>query len=112
MNVKRGEIYYVKDTNSVGHEQKDGRPAIIVSNEACNLFSPVVEIVYLTTSFKADKTLPTHVPINSAPEPSIAKCEHIHSVDKSRLSTHLGRCTRHEMRRINMALMISLGIGW
>lgn len=109
--MKRGDIFYIADSDSIGHEQKKSRPGIIVSNDECNLYSPVVEVVYLTTS-DAGFYLPTHVQIDSAPRPSTAKCEHIHSVDKSKLIQFIGKCTKQEIRNLNHALMISIGIGW
>ena len=59
MDIKRGDIFYVNRSESVGSEQRSGRPAIIVSNPACNEHSPVVEVVYLTCQYK--HRLPTHV---------------------------------------------------
>ena len=51
--ILRGEIYYVRPASvSVGSEQVAGRPAIVVSNDKANLYSPVVEMVYLTTKPK------------------------------------------------------------
>ena len=43
MNITRGDIYYVDAIDSVGSEQRGGRPAIVVSNDKCNQHSPVVE---------------------------------------------------------------------
>lgn len=62
MEIYRGDIFFVKrnDNNrQKNSEQYDERPAIVVSNNKCNEFSPVVEVVYLTTQEK--KPLPTHV---------------------------------------------------
>lgn len=112
MKVERGDIFYVKDVHSEEHEQWGNRPVIVVSNESCNIYSSVIEVVYLTTSLNAGKTLPTHVLIESADYISMAKCEHIHSISKSKLENKIGHCTRDEIRRVNTALLISLGIGW
>lgn len=76
--ILRGEIYYVRPASvNVGSEQIAGRPAIVVSNDKANQYSPVVEMVYLTTQPKG--SLPTHVDITSVERPSIALCEQIHS---------------------------------
>lgn len=48
MSINRGDIFYVNPSETVGSEQRSGRPAIIVSNPLCNEHSPVVEVVYLT----------------------------------------------------------------
>ena len=107
--ICRGEIYYVRPaTNSVGSEQVAGRPAIVVSNDKANLYSPVLEMVYLTTQPKS--SLPTHVDITSVERPSIALCEQIHSVAKSRVGGFIAKCTDTEMAMVDGALCVSLGI--
>ena len=58
MSINRGDIFYVNPSETVGSEQRSGRPAIIVSNPLCNEHSPVVEVVYLTCQYK--KPMPTH----------------------------------------------------
>lgn len=109
---KRGEIYYVipdSDTESVGSEQcNHDRPAIIVSNDVGNKFSPIVEVVYLTTRPKKD--LPTHVDIYTTAKPSTALCEQICTISKMRLRKYVNECTEQEMDDINKALSVSLGI--
>ena len=59
------------------------------------------------------KYQPTHVLIahNTAFEkPSVVQLEQIFTIDKSRIQRFLGQTTRHEMRRIEEALMNSLEI--
>lgn len=110
MTVHRGEIYYIENNLvrfTTGSEQQGGRPGIIVSNDKGNEHSETVEVVYLTTQYK--KPLPTHVAI-MASVPSTALCEQVHSVDKSRIKEHLRNCTEEEMKEIDKALLISLGL--
>lgn len=107
--IFRGEIYYVYPSGvGVGSEQSAGRPAIVVSNDKANQYSPVIEMVYLTTQPK--NSLPTHVDITSAERPSIALCEQIHSVSKNRVGGFIAKCTDKEMALIDGALCVSLGI--
>ena len=106
--IFRGEIYYVYPAGSVGSEQMAGRPAIVVSNDKANQYSSVLEMVYLTT--RAKNSLPTHVDITSVERPSIALCEQIHSVAKSRVGCFIAKCTEKEMAMIDGALCVSLGI--
>lgn len=103
-----GEIYFVSRGATTGSEQQAGRPAIVVSNEMCNIHSPTVEMVYLTSQPKTD--LPTHVTIRSTSKQSTALCEQIMTIDASRLQDYLSTCTAQEMTLIDAALMISLGI--
>lgn len=106
--ILRGEIYYVYPAGSTGSEQSSGRHAIIVSNDKANLYSPVVEVVYLTTAEK--KQLPTHCTITSSTKPSTAMCEQVHSIDVRRLGQFIAKCTAHEMIDIDAALIASLGL--
>lgn len=107
-NTRRGDIYYVRGAYGTGSEQRGERPAIIVSNNTGNEHAPVVEVVYLTTKRKT--TIPTHVYINSAQRPSIAICEQVVTICKSRLERYIGSITVAEMHRIDRALSVSLGI--
>lgn len=105
----RGEVYYVlPDGNEVGSEQHSGRPAIIVSNNQNNKNAATVEIVYLTTREK--RALLTHVYISTAQLPSTAICEQIFTVDKTRLGSYSGKLTEREMKDVELAMMVSLGL--
>lgn len=108
--IRRGDIYFVKDyKTNVGSEQCGGRPAVVVSNDRCNRHSPVVEVVFLTS--RAKHPLPTHVSISSAPQPSTALCEQVHSIDRSRFRGSLMGCVgKDTMNEIDRALLISLGL--
>ena len=107
--VKRGDIYYIAPTGvRSGSEQRGYRPAVILSNNANNLFSPVIEIVYLTKQEKHE--IPTHVPISSSIYYSTALCEQIMTVDKKRLNNYIGHCTKEELEAIDDACMVSLDL--
>lgn len=108
MEINRGDVFYVNRSETIGSEQRSGRPAIIVSNPECNEHSPVVEVVYLTCQHK--KPMPTHVRIESIGRRSTALCEQITSVDVSRLGDYKGHLTDGEMEQVDMALMKSLSI--
>ena len=110
MEVYRGDIFFVTGSGGkvTGSEIKQDRPAVVVSNDMANKYSPVVEVVFLTSIDKA-KHLPTHVDI-ICQIPSIALCEQVNSVSKSRLVTFIRSCTDKEMKSIDKALMISLGL--
>lgn len=106
--MKRGEIYYIRNRRTVGHETAGARPGIIVSNNALNANSEVVEVVYLTTQPK--KELPTHVIIESSGVTSTAICEHIDHVSTLLVGDYCGTLTTEEQRAIDQALLDSLGL--
>lgn len=108
--MKRGDIIYVTESEkSTGSEWMKDRPAIIVSNDFCNEHSPVIEVVYLTTSHRK-RFLPTYVVIHSSPQTSVALCEAVYSVDISRVIKTGLKCKPFEMVKVNNALAISLGL--
>ena len=106
--MQRGDIHYIMEGKSIGSEQFAGRPAIIVSNDTCNIHSSVVEIVFLTTKPKSD--LPTHVTIRSTPRTSTALCEQITSVSVERVGDYITTCSEQEMAAIDSSLLISLAL--
>ena len=109
LQIARGQILYIAaPQDSIGSEQTNRRPAIVVSNNKCNEYSPVIDVVYLTTQNKA--VLPTHVKIYSSPFPSIALCEHPTAIDKRRIENALGFCSDEEMKCIDNALRIALAL--
>lgn len=110
-NITRGDIYFIDDnkiTTTIGSEQRPGRPGIVVSNNANNLNSHTVEIVYLTTRDKVP--LPTHVKVPCRGTPSTALCEQICTVSTDRLGDFCGTVPPQLMRQVDAALGISLGL--
>lgn len=109
MQIYRGDIYYVVKTDfQSGSEQKSGRPAVVVSNNVNNEHSPTVEVVYCTTREKND--LPTHVKITSTPQMSTVLCKQVTTIDKELLGDKIGRCSTPEIKQIDDAICVSLGI--
>ena len=110
-NIRRGDIYYVRGySDAVGSEQKANvsRPAIVISNNIGNKYSKIKQVVYITTKNK--NAIPTHVLINSAKYTSIAICEQIFSVSDERIGRYIGHCTEDEIKELDKALMISIGL--
>jgi mRNA interferase MazF len=108
--VTRGDVFYIERTPTYGSEQQSGRPAIIVSNDMNNEFSPTVEVVYLTTQPK--NNLPTHVTITSSARTSTALCEQITTISRDRLGDWCARLTDAEIVKVETALLVSLGLNY
>lgn len=111
-SVKRGDIFFFDKGFNIGSEQHGGRPGIIVSNNACNSSSDCLLVVYLTT--KPKEFTVTHVPLHStipiSSQLSIALCEQIHSLSKIKIQSYFGKATDEEMKEINKALILTLGM--
>ena len=107
--IRRGDIFWIHAENRNGSLVYGyGRPAVIVSNDMNNLYSDVVEVVFLTTRIK--KPLPTHITVYSSGRRSTALCEQISSISKSELSSYAGHITSMEEEALNRALEVSIGL--
>lgn len=106
--MKRGEVYYITDRNSLGAEMRKARPGVIVSNDILNQTSEVVEVVYLTTQPKKDMT--THTRIKATGLESTVLCEQIDTVSVNLVGNYCGTCSPDEMLAIDRALCASLDI--
>jgi mRNA interferase MazF len=108
--IKRGEVYYA-DLNPVrGSEQGGDRPCLVIQNDIGNKHSPTVIIAAITA--KTKKHLPTHVPvtISELPKDSIVLMEQIRTIDKCRISNYVGRIDETQMKKVEQAIDISLGM--
>ena len=107
--ISRGEIYWYcygdEENTSV---QQGKRPCVIISNNKANVYGKTVTIIPFTTADK--KKLPTHVDIESGLADSIALCEQILTISKSKLGRYIGEVTESEMREIEKATLIQLDI--
>ena len=94
------------------HVQYGVRPAIVISNDAANENSPAVTVIPLTSNRKKGQ-LPTHVFISNPGLTcsSIALCEQIHTLDKSRMIKKLGQITNpFTIKAVEYGLAVQLGL--
>ena len=109
MEIKRGDIFYVKPGNYVatGSEQTGNRPAVIIQNDVGNMHSPTVIVGYLTAQEK--KEYPMHAEI-MCKIPSTFLGEQIFTVSRERIGEYIRSCTEKEMQAVNEALAVSLDL--
>lgn len=107
----RGEIYYADLDPVIGSEQGGLRPVLILQNNVGNMYSPTVVIVPITSRMTKNE-LPTHVKISTEvlEKNSIALLEQIRTIDKIRLDAYIGKVPSKEMKMIENAFLISVGI--
>ena len=108
--INRGEVFYITSKyNTVGSEQRSGRPAVVVSNNRNNEHSECIEICYLTLQDK--KPLPTHIKVDRGQcINSTILCEQITTISKERVGDYICRLPDDIMDAVDKALTISLGI--
>lgn len=113
MVVARGELYYADLSPVVGSEQGGLRPVLIIQNDIGNKYSPTVIIAAITSQITKAK-LPTHIELDKNKYPltkdSVVLLEQLRTLDKLRLKEKIGTLDDYVMHKIDLALMISLGI--
>jgi mRNA interferase MazF len=111
MTVLRGDVYYADLNPVVGSEQGGIRPVLVIQNDKGNEHSPTVIVAAITSRKK--NHLPTHIPLYSPSmleKASMVLLEQIRTIDKRRLTEYIGKLGKPQMRKVDQALMISLGI--
>lgn len=110
--MKRGQVYYADLSPAIGSEQGGIRPCLIIQNNTGNLRSQTVIIAAMTTKNKND--LPTHVTVSSEDYcldiNTTILLEQIRTIDKSRISSFVGRLSESTMKKVDEALYISLAL--
>ena len=108
---KRGELYYADLSPVVGSEQGGVRPVLIIQNNVGNKYSPTVIVAAITSQINKAK-LPTHIELNTSyglAKNSVVLLEQLRTLDKRRLKDKIGVVDNIKMKRIDSALLISLG---
>ena len=112
-NIKRGDIYYADLSPVVGSEQGGIRPVLIVQNNVGNRYSPTVIAAAITSQINKAK-MPTHITVGAPnyglTKDSIILTEQIRTLDKRRLRERAGCIPPDDMRRVDEALGVSMGL--
>lgn len=111
--IQRGSVVLVRMDPAEGSEIRKTRPAVVVSNNAACRFDAVLQVVPLTAM--PERSLrPYEARIDSrssaVKKPSRAVANQIRSVARSRIRRHLGTVTRPELKSIERAISVQLGL--
>ena len=111
--VKRGDIYYADLSPVVGSEQGGIRPVLVLQNDIGNKYSPTVIVAAITSQINKSK-LPTHLSIRAdqfgIAKDSVILLEQLRTIDKKRLRERVCHIDTDNMKKIDYALKISLGL--
>lgn len=111
---RRGEIYLVQfDPDRLSEIQKT-RPALVIQNDIGNRYSPIA-IVAAITSKISPIPYPVEVSVsgtksNGLSQASAVQLNQIRSADKQRLVKRMGVLDPTTMKKVDAAMMISLGL--
>jgi len=105
MDISRGEVFWARLDPTVGSEIQKTRPVVVLSINPLNRARKTVVVVPLSTSAPAIDFL--NVELKGG---SVARCEHIRSIDKSRLSDKIGSISVADIGKIEDGICRVLGI--
>ena len=103
--IERGDVFWAQLDPTIGSEIKKTRPVVILSINPLNKARRTVVVVPLSTSAPEIKFL--NVGLKGG---SVARCEHIRAVDKSRLSDKIGSISESDMQKIEEGISRILGM--
>lgn len=108
--MNRGDIFWVDFSarNPAGKEISKTRPCIVVSVAALNRARSTVIMVPHGSNNKIYP--PISISIGSAGDNSVAVCDQLLAVDKSRLRQQKGQLTPKEMTTLDDSLRLLLGL--
>lgn len=106
--MKRGEVWWVEFDPAVGSEIRKRRPAVIVSNDAANRNLARVVVVPITSN--AGRQYPGEALVTIAEKQGKAMADQIMAADKTRLKGQLGVLSKSDMRAVEDAILVHLGM--
>ncbi|WP_300261787.1 type II toxin-antitoxin system PemK/MazF family toxin [Clostridium sp.] len=106
----RGDIFYADLPEQNGSEQSGVRPVVIIQNNLGNKYGRTLIVAPITSQYKKD--LPVHSEIynNSLERDSTILLEQVTTIDKNKVKEFVGHLTRNELKKLNIALAISVGL--
>lgn len=106
--MKRGEVWWVNFEPSVGGEIRKKRPAVIISNDAANKYLNRVQVIPLTS--RIGRIYPSETLVMLSDRESKAMADQLTTVSKRRLISRVGRLANAEMRKVEQAVRVQLGL--
>lgn len=109
----RGEIYLANLDSYFGSEQGGTRPVLVLQNNVGNYHSPTLIVAPLTGNPWKKPDFPTHCRVEARGKlmfPSIVMLEQITTIDKGRIIEFMGQLDKAEMKQIDRAVEVSLGL--
>ena len=112
--MRRGEVYDAALDPTRDSEQAGFRPVVVVSRDALHQALPIAIVVPCTTYRPGRRLYPSQVliraPDGGLSRDSVALCEQVRALAKSRLAGLRGVLDTHSLAQIERALLIALDL--
>jgi len=107
-SIKRGQVFLVNFDPTVGAEARKTRPALVVSNDINNSYSPIISISPITSNVTRVYSFEVEIPSGTAGLRARSKVmlNQTRAVDKIRLVKTMGHLPEEIMAQVNRALML------
>ena len=106
--LRRGDVVWVELDPARGTEIRKTRPAVVISNDSCNRYGSRVVVLPVTSNVSS--LFPGEARIELAGKPARVLGDQIRSVDKARLRSRIGRLRQEELREVEDAVKVTLGL--
>ena len=105
---RRGEVYWVSFEWSTGGEIRKTRPAVVISNNAANAALNRVVVVPLTS--RVERVYPSEALVTVGGTQSKVMADQIATAPKQRLHGRLGALSSEDLKAVEGAILLHLGI--
>lgn len=100
--MNRGDIFWVNLNPTIGSEIRKQRPCVILSANPINTARHTVVVVPLSTAAKEHP--PIVVSVYALNKNTVAVCDQIRAIDKTRLLKAAGKLSSQDMQKIEDGL--------